>query len=77
MVAEPSGLGDPPSADRITRRAPGRERLQRSPMKKTQRTYREDLSKTPEWLKKKKLPNRHKFLSGRRILPKGITGNSP
>ena len=43
-------------------------------MKKTQRTYREDLSKTPEWLKKKKLPNRHKFLSGRRILPKGITG---
>ena len=43
-------------------------------MKKTQRTYREDLSKTPEWLKKKKLPNRHKFLSGPRILPKGITG---
>jgi deoxyhypusine synthase len=43
-------------------------------MKKTQRRYREDLSKTPEWLKKKKLPNRHKFLSGPRILPKGITG---
>ncbi len=43
-------------------------------MKKTQRTYREDLSKTPEWLKKKKLPHRHKFLSGPRILPKGITG---
>ena len=43
-------------------------------MKKTQRTYREDLSKTPEWLKKKKLPNRHKFLSGQRILPKGSTG---
>ena len=43
-------------------------------MKKTQRRYREDLSKTPEWLKKKKLPHRHKFLSGPRILPKGITG---
>jgi deoxyhypusine synthase len=36
--------------------------------------YREDHSKTPEWLKKKKLPHRHKFLSGPRILPKGITG---
>jgi deoxyhypusine synthase len=43
-------------------------------MSKTKRSYREDLSKTPEWLKKKKLPNRHKFLSGPRILPKGITG---
>jgi len=42
-------------------------------MPKTRR-YREDLSKTPEWLKKKKLPHRHKFLSGPRILPKGITG---
>ena len=45
-------------------------------MKKTRprRTYREDLSQTPDWLKKKKLPNRHKYLSGPRILPKGITG---
>ena len=43
-------------------------------MAKTRR-YREDLSKTPEWLKKKKLPHRHKFLSGPRILPKGITRN--
>ncbi len=42
-------------------------------MPKTRR-YREDLSKTPEWLKKKKLPHRHKFLSGPRILPKGIKG---
>jgi deoxyhypusine synthase len=43
-------------------------------MRKTQRRYREDLSKTPDWLKKKKLPHRHKYLSGPRILPKGITG---
>src|ERR1039457_3543237 len=45
-------------------------------MAKTQRTsrYREDLSETPEWLKKKKCPNRDKFMSGKRILPKNITG---
>ena len=43
-------------------------------MRKTQRRYREDLSKTPDWLKKKKLPHRQKYLSGPRILPKGITG---
>jgi deoxyhypusine synthase len=42
-------------------------------MKKTKR-YREDLSQTPEWLKKKKLPHREKYLSGQRILPKGIRG---
>jgi len=36
--------------------------------------YREDLSEMPEWLKKKKLPNRAKFLSGKRILPKNLTG---
>ena len=28
----------------------------------------------PEWLKKKKCPNRDKYLSGKRILPKNITG---
>jgi deoxyhypusine synthase len=43
-------------------------------MKKSQRRYREDLSQTPEWLKRKKLPHRHKYLSGPRILPKGIRG---
>ena len=41
---------------------------------KTQRPYREDLSETPEWLKRKKCPNRGKYLSGRRILPKNLTG---
>ena len=43
-------------------------------MKKTRRRYREDLSQTPEWLKTKKLPHRQKYLSGPRILPKGIKG---
>jgi deoxyhypusine synthase len=38
------------------------------------RRYREDLSEMPEWLRKKKLPERAKYLSGKRILPKGITG---
>lgn len=44
--------------------------------KKTQRTsrYREDLSETPDWLKKKKCPHRDKFMSGKRILPKNLTG---
>jgi deoxyhypusine synthase len=45
-------------------------------MAKTQRTsrYREDLLDTPEWLKKKKCPHRDKFMSGKRIRPKNITG---
>ena len=36
--------------------------------------YREDLSEMPDWLKKKKCPERDKFLAGKRILPKNITG---
>ena len=36
--------------------------------------YREDLSDLPDWLRKKKCPHRHKYLSGPRILPKGIQG---
>src|SRR5207247_2594648 len=36
--------------------------------------YREDLSEMPEWMKKKKCPNRDKYLSGKRILPKNLTG---
>jgi deoxyhypusine synthase len=39
-----------------------------------QRRYREDLSEMPDWMKKKKCPNRDKFLSGARVLPKNITG---
>ena len=39
-----------------------------------ERGYREDMSEMPDWLKKKKCPNRDKFMSGPRILPKNITG---
>jgi len=42
-------------------------------MKRTHR-MREDLSDLPDWMKDKKCPNKHKYLSGKRILPKGITG---
>ncbi|MCX7872008.1 MAG: deoxyhypusine synthase [Verrucomicrobiae bacterium] len=35
---------------------------------------REDLSELPDWLKKKKCPHRDKYLSGKRILPKNLTG---
>jgi len=38
------------------------------------RRYREDLSEMPDWLKKKTCPNRDKYLSGKRILPKNLTG---
>jgi deoxyhypusine synthase len=36
--------------------------------------YRKDLTEMPEWLKKKTCPNRDKFLSGKRIQPKNVTG---
>jgi len=39
--------------------------------------YREDLLDAPDWLKKKKMPHRHVFLGGKRILPKGLTGKEP
>ena len=38
------------------------------------RRYRKDLSEMPDWLKKKACPHRDKFMSGKRILPKNITG---
>ncbi len=40
-----------------------------------ERSYREDMSDMPDWLKKKKCPNRDKYMSGARILPKNITGS--
>jgi deoxyhypusine synthase len=46
-------------------------------MPKTEKKHvraRPDLSETPEWLKKKQCPNREKYLSGKRILPRNITG---
>ncbi|HOI54421.1 MAG TPA: deoxyhypusine synthase [Phycisphaerae bacterium] len=42
-------------------------------MKRTHR-QREDLSEVPEWMLKKKCPHKQKYLAGKRILPKGITG---
>src|SRR5512136_54928 len=38
------------------------------------RRYRKDLSEMPEWLKKKACPNRDKYMSGKRVLPKNLTG---
>lgn len=35
---------------------------------------REDVADMPDWLKKEACPNRDKFLSGPRILPKNLTG---
>jgi len=40
----------------------------------TPRRYREDLSEMPDWMKKKKCPHRDKYLTGKRILPKNLTG---
>jgi len=40
----------------------------------TTRGYREDLSEMPDWMKKKKCPNRDKFLAGARIQPRNIKG---
>ncbi len=41
---------------------------------KRQSRYREDLSEMPDWLKRKRCPNRAKYMSGPRILPRGLTG---
>jgi deoxyhypusine synthase len=41
---------------------------------KSHHRYREDMSEMPDWLKKKKCPNRDRYLSGKRILPKNLTG---
>ncbi|MEO0067792.1 MAG: deoxyhypusine synthase [candidate division WOR-3 bacterium] len=42
-------------------------------MKKDYR-HREDLSELPDWLRKRRTPRKKLYLSGKRILPKGITG---
>jgi len=42
-------------------------------MKRSHRT-RKDLSELPDWMQKKQCPRKHVYLSGRRIMPKGITG---
>jgi deoxyhypusine synthase len=38
------------------------------------RTGRENLSEIPGWMRKRKCPRRAQYLSGARIMPKGITG---
>ncbi len=43
-------------------------------IQKANRRYREDLSEMPEWLRQKKCPHRDKYLSGKRIMPRNITG---
>jgi deoxyhypusine synthase len=37
--------------------------------------YREDMTDVPDWMRQKKCPNRDKYMSGARILPKNITGS--
>lgn len=41
---------------------------------KAHHRYREDMTEMPEWLKKKKCPNRDRYLSGKRIMPRNLTG---
>ncbi|MEO0051391.1 MAG: deoxyhypusine synthase [candidate division WOR-3 bacterium] len=43
-------------------------------MKKKNYRYRPDLSELPDWLRKRRTPRKHLYLSGKRILPEGITG---
>ncbi len=43
-------------------------------MNKKNYRYRPDLSDLPDWLRKRRTPRKHLYLSGKRILPKGITG---
>jgi deoxyhypusine synthase len=38
------------------------------------RRYREDMTEMPDWLKKKKCPQRDQFLGGPRIQPRNLTG---
>ncbi|MCX5670410.1 MAG: deoxyhypusine synthase [Planctomycetota bacterium] len=42
-------------------------------MKRTHRV-RKDLTELPDWLRQKSCPHKGMYLSGKRILPKGITG---
>jgi len=41
---------------------------------KSHHRYREDMSEMPDWLKKKRCPDRDRYLAGKRILPKNLTG---
>jgi deoxyhypusine synthase len=46
-------------------------------MARTERTKilsREDVSEMPDWLKEKRCPHKKKYMSGKRIMPKNLTG---
>ena len=46
-------------------------------MAKTQKKHvrnREDISEMPEWMKEKQCPNKKQYMSGKRIMPKNLTG---
>ena len=46
-------------------------------MAKTQKKHvrtREDLSEMPEWMKEKQCPHKKQYMSGKRIMPKNLTG---
>ena len=42
--------------------------------KKPQARVRKDLTDTPDWLMQKQCPHKGKYMSGQRIMPKGLTG---
>ncbi len=46
-------------------------------MARTERTHvrtREDLSEMPDWMKEKQCPHKKKYMAGKRIHPKNLTG---
>src|SRR6266545_4426010 len=46
-------------------------------MARTERTHvrtREDLSEMPDWMKEKQCPHKKKYMAGKRIQPKNLTG---
>jgi deoxyhypusine synthase len=43
-------------------------------IKKEHVRSREDVSELPDWMKKKRCPNKDKYMAGKRILPKNLTG---
>src|SRR5215831_16567740 len=46
-------------------------------MARTERAHirtREDLSEMPEWMKQKQCPHKKKYMAGKRIMPRNLTG---
>jgi deoxyhypusine synthase len=49
-------------------------------MARTERAHtrsREDLSEMPDWLKEKECPHKKQYMSGKRIMPRNLTGKEP